>query len=441
MDGEIMLLNRQIFLTSFLSLALFIISGCGSSDSNSESSKSTDDNNSEQTIESKSSTETKNQKSESINLETAAIPNPTASNTTAKGKKEEVKKDDPLIVELRSIHALRRKPFPETKDPKKLAELKLVRYREVIDQLIPIIGKTLADPEREVIFLESIRTMIDTRLKAALLGDQEQIDALYDDAESMYKKSKTSPAVAKAAPDAGLAVVHFSHAIARSNSKQIPEFTKQARLFATRFPKYKTFTVPLLYSAAWSAELHKMNDEAINCYTMIRDEFPDTRQAIQSTAILRRLTLPGKSAQISGSTIDGDLWNLDNHKGKIVMVVFWDSKTDQFQDICPDLVKISGKYEKYGLRTVGINLDKDESEANIMIEKYNINWPQIFYPEPNKRRWNNPMVVYYGVRDIPAVWLIDHSGIVTSTNVKMEDIDKQVKSLLIKKQKSKKSKK
>ncbi len=431
-----MLFNRQIFLASFLSLALFIISGCGSSDSNSETSKSPDDNNSEQTVDSKSPTKTNDQNSESINLETAAIPNP-----AAKGKKEEVKKVDPLIIKLRNIHALRRSPFPETKDPKKLAGLKLDRYRDVIDQLMPIIGKTLADPDRENIFLESIRTMIDSRLKAALLGDQEQIDALFADAESMYKKSKTSPAVAKAAPDAGLAVVHFSHAIARSNSKKIPEFTKQARLFATRFPKYKTFTVPLLYSAAWSAELHKMNDEAINCYTMIRDEFPDTRQAIQSTAILRRLTLPGKSAQISGSTIDGDLWNLDDHKGKVVMVVFWDSKTDQFQNICPELVKISGHYAKNGLRTVGINLDKDESKANIMIEKYNINWPQIFYPEPNKRRWNNPMVVYYGVRDIPAVWLIDHQGIVTSTNVKMKDLKKQVESLLIKKQKSKKRKK
>ncbi len=426
MDGEMMIFYRQCVLSSILAFSLLFVAGCGSSESNQPTSKTS----SEAPPAGVTTNSTANTDTNS-NLTTAAIPNNSA-------KPEEPKKEvDPLILKLRNIKATIRQPFPETKDPKELAGLKLERYKNVIDQIMPIIAKTLADPEKEEIFVESIRLMIDTRLKAALLGDQDEIEALYADAESMYKNSQKSSAAARAAPDAGLAVVRFAHAITRKDSKKIPEFTKQARVFATRFPNKKLYTVPLLYSAAWSAELHQMRDEAIHCYTMIRDDFPETLQANQSTAILRRLTLPGKSAQLSGSTIDGGLWNLDDHKGKVVMVVFWDSQTEQFKKIAPEIVKISNQYSKSGLHTVGINLDKQEAEANNLVEKFKIDWPQVFFPEQNKRRWNNPMVVYYGVRDIPLIWLIDENGIVTNTNVKITDLNKEVRSLLIKRQKNK----
>ena len=46
----------------------------------------------------------------------------------------------------------------------------------------------------------------------------------------------------------------------------------------------------------------------------------------------------------------------------------------------------------------------------------------MFFAE-GKRRWDNPIVTYWGIVDIPTVWVLDRDGKVVSTDVSIADLD------------------
>ena len=77
-----------------------------------------------------------------------------------------------------------------------------------------------------------------------------------------------------------------------------------------------------------------------------------------------------------------------------------------------------------------IDLDTDPAAVSQFVLEHKLPWPQIFFPEPDKRGWNNPIASYYGLMDLPALWLIDPSGNVVSTTVTLNSLEEEVQKLL-----------
>jgi hypothetical protein len=84
------------------------------------------------------------------------------------------------------------------------------------------------------------------------------------------------------------------------------------------------------------------------------------------------------------------------------------------------LQKILRGPSRTGLAIVGVCLDTDAKAVNRFIVEHKIAWPQIFFED--KLGWDNPIVSYYGVTEIPALWLIDQSGNVVSTTLTVETL-------------------
>lgn len=325
---------------------------------------------------------------------------------------------------------IRLQPPPATEDVTELRASRKQRNEKIVALCQQAVALTHKDPKRERLLSVAVHQLLEARVQLALMGDRADIDALYEDAAALQTRDPQSQAAAEGA----YALVNFAYSHAKTSAKVDPrwlqEFARQAIHYASSFPKEEHRSLPLLFTAARSCELHGLQEEATQCYTLIKKQFPKSPYAKRVSGILRRLSLPGQHAQLSGPTLAGGNVAVDDLAGRVVLVVFWSTEAKQFQVQLPALQETQRKYAKQGLAIIGVNLDQDPAPVNQFLVANKISWPQIFFPESEKRGWNNPVASFYGVMEIPALWLIDQQGVVVSTTVAAAELDASVRKLL-----------
>jgi peroxiredoxin len=329
---------------------------------------------------------------------------------------------------LGQLLVLRTQPVPTGMTPQDNAA-RTEYNQKLVAASLELIEKTHAQKELEPIFNRAVQILCDARLELAMAGSADDIKALQDDAEAFYKRDPTSAA----AEEAGWHLARLAHTNARqarNDRRKIQAFAIAARLFATRFPKSEAKALPMLAAAGQTCELYHLDAEAMNCFVMLEEKFPKTPQAEQATAILRRLDLKGKKVVLAGEMSDGGYLKKGKLLGRPVLVVFWSSDSESFQELLPELQKVLRPYERSGLRILGVCLDEEKAPMDAFIAKNGLNWTQLFYADPDKRHWDHPLAKYYGVHDLPSVWLVDQEGIAVDTHVTPESLDGQLRYLL-----------
>lgn len=331
---------------------------------------------------------------------------------------------------VRECMRIRLQPPPKTDDVEELRKSRKERNEQIVQHAQQAIQLTHNEAEQERLFNTAVHHLMEARLQLALQGDRENVEALYDDAEALWKRDPESQAAAESAHT----LVNMAYSFAKSSTKKdlrwIQEFARQAISFATNFPKQEAKSLPLLFTAARSCELHGMVPEASACYKQVIASFPQTGYATRSTAVLRRLNLPGRSVQLSGPTLAGGQVSVEDFAGKVVLVVFWTREAAPFEQQLPALLQTIRKFQKQPVAVVGISLDDDRLALEDYVSGHEIAWPQIFFDDEAKQGWNHPIVSYYGVMDVPMYWLIDRHGKVVSVDLKANEIEATVGSLL-----------
>jgi Thioredoxin-like len=372
-------------------------------------------------------------------LPTAAIGAPAADDEPeepddpedAKAARVELKEGSPEWL-IRESMKLRLEAPPKSEDVEVLKTHRKERNEKIVKMCQQAIALVHQDPEKERLFSAAVHNMLEARLQQALAGDRESVDALYDDGAALFERDPKSAAAA----DAAHTLVNLAYSMAKggagSNPQWLSEFARQAAHFAGSFPAEERRSLPLLFTAARSCELAGMTKEATEGYTLIQQQFPQSQYAARVTGILRRLKLPGNPPQFSGPTLDGEKGEqlvLDDLVGSPVLVVFWSSTAKPFVDGLPSLLEVTRKQAMQGLKVVGVTVDSEATVVSQFAVKHRIPWPQVFFNEPDKQGWNNPIVNYYGIMEVPALWLIDPSGNVVSTSVTIESLDREIQKL------------
>ena len=321
-------------------------------------------------------------------------------------------------------------PPPESDDLEVLKEHRRERNEEIIRLAKQAIEATRGQEQKERLLAAAAHALMEARLQLALTGEANEIKVLYEDAESLFQDAPQSAAAAEGAQ----ALVNLAYTNAKSqtdgDTDWLREFARQARHFAGSFPGEARRSLPLLFTAARSCELAGFVDEARECCELIQEGFPNTPFAARAGPILRRLKLVGNRAQLAGPTLDGEPLALEDFSGQIVLVVFWSTEVRPFLEQLPALEKTAREYSARGVRVLGVNLDQELRAVQDFILERRLSWPQIFFPDPEKRGWNNPIADYYGIRDIPAIWLVDRGGLVVSTNLKAGSLAEEIEKLL-----------
>lgn len=345
---------------------------------------------------------------------------------------------------IRQILAIKVQPLPaiaETGEgPEAQAKLKAEierqkqirrgRNEEIIKLAEEAIARTHADAERQQLYKAAVHHLIDTRLQLAKLGNADDVKALELLADDFYKNSPQSEAASQAA----FALLTLAHHFALQNGVAEPAwlvaFSRHAQVYAMRFPEDQARAVPYLVSAAKSCDMNGLTEEARSCYGLIKTRFPQAPEVEQLAGVFRRLDAVGQPAQVAGPTPEGNFFAIEDHKDKAVLVIFWASHVPQFAENLPKIQELAEKYKKY-LVVVGVSLDETEGTLDKFAEEHGLTWPQIFHTERDKRGWNAPVAVYYGINRLPSMWLVDPYGKVAETALTVENLEQRLKDIML----------
>ncbi len=142
----------------------------------------------------------------------------------------------------------------------------------------------------------------------------------------------------------------------------------------------------------------------------------------------RAVEIGSKAPEFSGPNPQGEEIALTEVMGKITLIDFWAAWCKPCRAENPNLVRTYNKYHSQGFNIIGVSLDREGQKDKWVkaIEDDKLSWPQV----SNLQFWQEPIALLYGVRAIPAAFIIDENGVILATNLRGDALDAKVKELL-----------
>lgn len=135
-----------------------------------------------------------------------------------------------------------------------------------------------------------------------------------------------------------------------------------------------------------------------------------------------------KAPTFSGPNPQGEELALPDLMGKVTLIDFWAAWCKPCRDENPNIVKVYNKYHDKGFNAIGISLDRPGQKDRWIkaIEDDNLTWPQI----SSLQFWQDPIAQQYGIKAIPAAFLLDENGVIVAKNLRGQELEDKVKELL-----------
>ena len=140
---------------------------------------------------------------------------------------------------------------------------------------------------------------------------------------------------------------------------------------------------------------------------------------------LLALNTLGKPLQIKFEAADGRKVDLQQMKGKVVLVYFCASWCGPCRKEIPGIKATYDKLHKKGFEILGISLDHKEEQFLAYNRKHGISWPQQF----NGKGFKNSIVTANAIKWIPVMWLVDKRGHLVDRNAR-QNLEGKVGKLL-----------
>jgi thiol-disulfide isomerase/thioredoxin len=155
----------------------------------------------------------------------------------------------------------------------------------------------------------------------------------------------------------------------------------------------------------------------------------DIAKEITATAQnLKNSDVGGKAPAFTAKTPEGTNLSLQDAMGEYTIIDFWASWCGPCRKENPNVVRVYNNYHDKGLNIISVSLDKAGQKDRWIkaIKKDKMAWFHV----SNLQFWQDPIAKQYGVRSIPATFLLDKNGIIIAKNLRGNALDAKVASLL-----------
>lgn len=129
---------------------------------------------------------------------------------------------------------------------------------------------------------------------------------------------------------------------------------------------------------------------------------------------------------IVGVDLDGKPLKLSDYRGKVVVVDFWGYWCPHCVAMIPHEKTMVKKLEGKPFALLGVNNDRSLAEAQEGVKRDKITWPSFFDDQAK----GTPICSAWGIQSFPAIFVIDHKGVIRYTNVRGAAMEAAVETLL-----------
>ncbi len=148
----------------------------------------------------------------------------------------------------------------------------------------------------------------------------------------------------------------------------------------------------------------------------------------QQEANKANVSVGKKAPGFSAPNPEGKQVSLAESMGKVTIIDFWASWCKPCRMENPNVVAMYKELHGKGLNIIGVSLDRDAAKWKEAIAADNLTWNHI----SNLKFWEEPIAQMYGVKSIPATFILDENGTIVATDLRGDELKAKVEELLAK---------
>jgi peroxiredoxin len=186
---------------------------------------------------------------------------------------------------------------------------------------------------------------------------------------------------------------------------------KRLLQFAQEHPEVPEAARAVLQAAHIGESLGE-TDEACRCYRYLIEHFPDDAASRKAGGALWRL---GQNHQplylklpllYSSSGSGNATFNLDELRGRLVVVYFWASTSDRAVEDFQTLKQLTDRFAGRGLEVVYVNMDAEAARGRAFLSGRLTAGIHVYQPGG----LDGPVAEGYGIQEVPQTFLVDRDG-------------------------------
>ncbi|GAA5222179.1 peroxiredoxin family protein [Membranihabitans marinus] len=152
------------------------------------------------------------------------------------------------------------------------------------------------------------------------------------------------------------------------------------------------------------------------------------RENVEGAQQASLLNIGDQAPEIAQPNPDGKIMKLSDLRGKVVLLDFWASWCAPCRRANPHVVSLYNKYKDKGFTVYSVSLDRNGQKDKWVaaIEQDKLAWESHV---SDLKYWQSAPAQTYGVRAIPATYLLDRNGIIRKINPR-NNLEASIKELL-----------